>query len=158
MRTILLSIAIVLGTVMLANAQKIESKKVFGGYQYTYNGETMNFNELKAIMKPVPKAYGQVKKARTKNTISAIIGSLGGGLIGYPLGQSLAGGDANWTLAGIGAGLVVVGIPISSSANKNAQKAVELYNSSVEEGTSTKIVTQIKIIGNREGIGLTMTF
>ena len=61
-------------------------------------------------------------------------------------------------LAGIGAGLVVVGIPISSSANKNAQKAVELYNSSLEEGTSTKIVTQIKIIGNREGVGLSISF
>ena len=106
----------------------------------------------------MPGAYEFIKKAKTKNAISTIIGSLGGGLIGYPLGQSLASGDANWTLAGIGAGLVVVGIPISSRANKNAQKAVELYNSSMEEGTSTKTVTQFKIIGNREGIGLSMTF
>ncbi|MBK8636390.1 MAG: hypothetical protein IPN72_23720 [Saprospiraceae bacterium] len=36
-------------------------------------------------------------------------------MIGYPLGALIRGGEPNWALAGVGAGLVVVSIPIASS-------------------------------------------
>ncbi len=36
-----------------------------------------------------------------------------------PIETALGNGKANWTLAGIGAGLATISIPISAKANKN---------------------------------------
>lgn len=53
-----------------------------------------------------------------------------GFLIGWPIGTAIGGGDPNWLLAGIGAGILIVAIPVSKAATTNALKAVEIYNSS----------------------------
>ena len=41
---------------------------------------------------------------------SYVFGFSGGALIGWPLGTAIAGGDPVWYLAGIGAGLIGVGV------------------------------------------------
>ena len=37
--------------------------------------------------------------------------------VGHSIGTAIGGGDPEWALAGVGAGLIAVAIPISSSAN-----------------------------------------
>lgn len=77
-------------------------------------------------------------------------------MIGWPIGASIGGGDANWALAGIGAGLVFMGILISMAANKNVKKAVDAYNSSF---TSTdKFKPELEIFANENGVVLSMSF
>lgn len=79
-------------------------------------------------------------------------------MVGSFIGTAIGGGDANWTLAGIGAGLVILGIPISSSANKKTKQAVELYNSSLNSTSFYETKPTLKIIANGNGIGLSMNF
>ncbi|WP_111310072.1 hypothetical protein [Confluentibacter sediminis] len=102
-----------------------EVKKVFGGYKYSQNGENLRMGELVKIMEPNPQAFELIKKAQSNNTITYILVITSGGLIGWQTGTNSAGGDANWTLAGIGAGLIAIGIPISLSVDKKKKQAVE---------------------------------
>ncbi|CAA0234271.1 hypothetical protein [Tenacibaculum maritimum] len=158
MKKTILVFILTLTTITICNAQKIEMKKVFGGYQYTQNGNRMTMGKLVKVMKSNSEALKFMKKAKSNNVLASILGGAGGALIGFPIGTAIGGGDANWTLAGIGAGLVAIGIPISSGANKNAKKAVELYNASLNSASFYKFKPEFKIVANGNGIGLSMNF
>src|SRR5687767_14455603 len=86
----------------------IKMKKVFGGYQFLQNERKLTMSQLVKIMQPNEQAYKQIKSAQSNKTFADIIGGIGGFLIGWPLGTAIGGGDPNWTMAGIGAGLVVI--------------------------------------------------
>ncbi|QDH80704.1 hypothetical protein FKX85_17315 [Echinicola soli] len=156
MKKAMLTLVIVLSVSVLCCAQRIESHKVFGGYQYTQNGQHISFKHMTKAMESNPRAFDLIKKARTSNTFASIVGFAGGALIGWPIGAALGGGEPNWALAGIGAGLIVVTIPISSSANKKTHQAVDIYNSAFNSGTSFK--PELNFITNQNGIGLAMVF
>ena len=141
-----------------ANAQKIDTEKVFGGYKYTYNDELMSIGDLATIIEANTDAFKLIKKGRANRSLSGALGFVGGGLIGWPLGTSIAGGETNWAMAGIGAGLIIVAIPISSNSNKKINQAVELYNASLNATSNTYFKPEFKIIANGSGFGLTMNF
>ena len=158
MRKKILMLTLALATITLCNAQKIEVKKVFGGYKYMQNEKPMSMRGLIKAMELNADAYQLIKKASTNNTLANILGGAGGALIGFPIGTSLGGGDANWALAGIGAGLIVVSIPISSSLHKNAKQAVDIYNASLNETSFYHFKPKFNMIANQHGIGLSMNF
>jgi len=135
----------------------ISMKKVFGGYRF-YQGEQMlNMNQLVNTMKPNDQAYRQIKSAQASFTLAAIMSGVGGFMVGWPIGTALGGGEPNWTLAGVGAGLIVVSIPISQSFNKKAKQAVELYNAGLQTSSFwDKNELNFSLTGN--GIGLTLKF
>lgn len=135
----------------------ISMEKVFGGYQFTQNGKRLNFSQLSGIMKSNEVAYKEIKAAQSNNTIASVFGGAGGFLLGYPLGTALGGGEPNWTMAALGAGLIIIAIPISLNANERAKNAVEVYNSSLTS-SSSKVKTDIKIAFTGNGIGLTVKF
>ena len=149
-----------LATITISSAQKIEMKKIFGGYQYTQYGNIMTMSKLVKSMESNSDALKFIKKAKSNNVLALVLGGAGGGLIGFPIGTAIGGGKANWTLAGIGAGLVAIAIPISSGVNKNAKKAVELYNSSLflNPTSYSEFKPKFEIITNGKGIGLSMIF
>ncbi|UKM65535.1 hypothetical protein GSB9_02105 [Flavobacteriaceae bacterium GSB9] len=158
MRKIILSLTIVLGIATFCNAQNIEMEKVFGGYKYTQNGRLMKMKDLVKTMKSNEQAFDFIKKAQTNYTIASIFGGAGGFLVGWPLGTAISGGDANWALAGVGAGLIAIAIPFSSGANKNAKQAVELYNTSLKSTSFYEFKPEFNVIANGNGIGLSMHF
>jgi hypothetical protein len=56
----------------------------------------------------------------------------GGALVGWPIGQALAGEDKPlWVLAGAGGGLIAVSIPFSVAASNNLVNAVDAHNAGV---------------------------
>ncbi|MEP3838675.1 MAG: hypothetical protein ABJM36_13565 [Algibacter sp.] len=158
MKKYLIILVITLTCASFVNAQKIDTEKVFGGYKYTYNNELISIGDLASIIESNTDAYKLIKTGRTNRSISGVLGFVGGGLIGWPLGNALGGGEVNWTLAGIGAGLVIVAIPISSSSNKKINQAVELYNASINTTSYTTFKPEFKIISNGRGFGLAMNF
>ncbi len=158
MKKIVLTLIFAAVLITISSAQQIETKKVFGGYQYTQNGDRMTMGDLVKVMESNSEALAHMKKAKSNNVLASILGGAGGALIGFPIGTAIGGGEANWALAGIGSGLVIIGIPISSNVNKNAKKAVELYNASLNNTAQNYFNPEFKIIGNRNGIGLSMNF
>ncbi|MGG8495594.1 hypothetical protein ACQY1Q_04190 [Tenacibaculum sp. TC6] len=158
MKKIIYTLVFVFTSITFCNAQKIETEKIFGGYRYTQNGKTLTMNNLTVLMQSNKQALELLKKAKTNNTLAYILGGAGGILIGIPLGQSIGGGEANWTLAAVGAGIIVTAIPIASSANKKTKQAIELYNSSLQSTSSFNFKPEFTIIANGNGIGISMHF
>jgi outer membrane lipoprotein SlyB len=158
MKNTILTLILALTTITICNAQKIEITKVFGGYHYTQNGNKMTMSKLVKVMESNSDALKFIKKAKSNNVLATILGGAGGALIGFPIGTAIGGGDANWTLAGIGVGLVAIGIPISSGVNKNTKKAIDLYNSSLNSTSYFEFKPEFKIVANGNGIGLSMNF
>jgi len=114
-------------------------------------------NQLVNTMKPNDQAYQQIKSAQSSYTLATIIGGVGGFMVGWPIGTALGGGEPNWTMAGIGAGLIVVSIPITQSFNKKAKQAVETYNGGLRTSSFwDKNELKLSMTGN--GIGLTLNF
>lgn len=115
----------------MANAQKIEMEKVFGGYQFKQEGKTLLLKDMQEIMKENKEAFELVQSAKSNQTWALILGTAGGALVGFPIGTAIGGGDPEWALAGAGAALIVATIPIVKGFNRKTKKAVELYNDGI---------------------------
>jgi hypothetical protein len=100
-----------------------------GSVQYKYKGENLTYDRMKFIVQNNAVASNYLQKAHSSSGLLGVMGYAAGFLIGYPLGTLIGGGTPNWALAGIGCGILLVAIPISSSANNNVRKAVSTFNS-----------------------------
>ncbi|WP_026755282.1 hypothetical protein [Sediminibacter sp. Hel_I_10] len=150
------SILIALLFINVSFAQEITLDKNVFGYKFEQNGEQLSWKELINKTESNVEANLFLKEARTNNTISKVLAFVGGGLIGIPIGQSIAGDDANWTLAYVGGGIAIMSFPIASKASKDAKQGIELYNASLN--TTAAFSPEFKIIASGNGIGLSMNF
>jgi len=123
-------------TLTAVNAQKIEMKKVFGGYTFSQNDKMLTLNQMQEVVKDNKQAFELVKSAKTNQTWGMVLGASGGALVGYPIGTAIGGGDPKWALAGVGAALIVATIPIIKGFNRKTKEAVELYNADMPNKTS----------------------
>lgn len=162
MRSFFVVLVFILFSAKLSQAQYIEVDRVFGGYKYTQNGKQLNLKNLSNAVKGNPEAYKLVNTARTSNGISTFFGAVGGGLIGWQTGKAITGGDfekEDWIMLGIGVGFISVGVPFAFSANKKANKAVEIYNMAVDEkAVGTKSIPELELFAGSNRLGLIMRF
>jgi hypothetical protein len=153
----LLILVLVLTASMSLNAQKIEMTKVFGGYTFKQDGKNLLLKDMQEIMKDNKEAFDLVQSAKSNQTWSMVLGGIGGGLIGFPIGTAIGGGDPEWALLGAGAAILVATIPIVKGFNRKTSKAVQLYNDGItSNGYKFNPTLDLNLKGN--GIGLTMSF
>lgn len=158
-----IAIAVFLLTVTFAytfgqsSTDSISIKKVFGGYQYYQNDQRLNMNQLVEVMILNEQAFKQIKEAQSTYTIVTIMSAAGGFMIGWPIGAALAGGEPNWTMAGIGAGIIAVSIPISQKFYKQANNAVGTFNTGFRN-SSFWDKSELKLSMNGNGVGLVLIF
>ena len=163
MRTIILFF-LVFGVIVIsensANAQTqtdsiiIENNRIF-----KQNDIALAPRQLMKITKNNAQAYEEMKKAKANSDFSVVLGAAGGFLIGWPLGTALGGGEPQWYLAGIGAGLLFLTIPLANGYKKHARNAVDIYNSGLGELPDTaqrKVKFDLGITSN--GLGLVLQF
>lgn len=129
--------------------------KKFMGIRFVQHDEILAFNQLPELMQDNQAAFEKIRKAKGNNTAASIISGVGGFLIGLNLGTALIGGDPNWTYSGIGAGLIVVSIPFSTKARRQALEAVDLYNADLS-ARRPGVQFYAGVTGN--GIGIRMAF
>lgn len=129
-----------------------------GGGLIVKQGEReLNQGELFDTLNEDPESARYVGRYKTKNVAGAILGGIGGGLIGFPLGQALGGGDPLWVLAIAGAGVIAVAIPIGISAGKDIRKGMDVYNENLN--TSAFVPNPVlQFGGQRHGVGLSLKF
>ncbi len=108
-------------------------------------------------MKNDQEAYALAKSAKSNYIASQVVGGIGGFVVGWNLGTAIGGGKPNWTIAGMGAALIIVSIPITSNSIKKMKKAVDHYNSSLTS-TVYHFRPTYSIVSNGNGIGLSMSF
>ncbi len=135
----------------------ISMKKAFGNTLFYQGGTRLNMKQLVYAMEPNKEAYFQIKTAQSTYTVVSIIEFAGGFMIGWPLGMAMAGKDPDWTMAGIGAGLVVVSIPIRQKFNKQANLAIDTYNGG-NQSISFWDKSELRLSMTGNGIGFTLRF
>jgi len=140
-----------------AVTDSITAKKVFGGYEYYRGFRRLNVYQLAKAMKPNELAYEQIKKAQTSYAAALVFSYAGGFMIGYPVGTAIAGGEPNWALAGIGAGLIVVAIPLNRSFDKKARQAIDTFNEGLESDSFWDR-SELKLSMTENGLGLILSF
>lgn len=110
------------------------------GEVYYYQGKRVNPNKMLEVMNANPEAYALMKKAQTNYSVGNVFGFAGGFCLGYGLVSLITGDDTDWTLLGVGAGLIGISIPFSVAYSKNAKEAVRLYNSGLIKSPPPKRV------------------
>lgn len=138
-------------------AELITIKKTFGGYSFYQGASRLTMNQLVTTMQPNEHAYKEIKAAQSTYTMAAIFAGAGGFLVGWPIGSAIGGGEPNWTLAAIGAGLIVISIPISQKFNKQAHNAVDTYNMGLYT-SSVQYKRELRISTTPNGLGLLFRF
>lgn len=73
MKITILLITLTLATITLCNAQKIEIKKVFGGYKYMQNEKPMSIRGLINAMEANADVTQLISKARTSTNFRRTI-------------------------------------------------------------------------------------
>lgn len=126
------------------------------GTVFTQYGKVLKVNQLLDITKSNPEAYAKMKIAKTNNGAATVFAIAGGFLIGWPLGTAMGGGEPNWVLAGVGAGLVAICIPFSIGYTKNAKEAVRIYNSGLPAAEPRKVSLNFGV--SNHGVGIRVNF
>ena len=134
----------------------IEVEKSGGGMIFKQNGINLPFSKLLLITKPIPEAYHEMKIARINYDITFLFAFSGGYLIGYNLTSGIGLGRFNWAQAGVGVGLIAIGVPFSHAYYLHVRKAVRLYNNAISQNGLSKIDFKIGFTCN--GIGIKMSF
>ena len=159
MKTLTLSTLFVLlfSFSVLAQNDRILIIPSAGGVRFEQNGIPQSTKSLLSIMESNPEAHEYMTKAHANNSLGNVLSYAGGAFIGYPIGTYLGGGEPNWVLAGVGAGILLIAFPVMSSAKENAIKAVEIYNSGLLSYRG-KYPVNYKIGFTSSGFGFQMTF
>lgn len=134
------------------NNQPLTFKSGFLGWQFKRGEEKLKPGEVADILKVNPKAARIFSSGRSNYTISTILGTVGGFMLGYTLGSMLGSDKPNWTVGGIGGGLIVASLPISISATNKVKKAIELYNEGSKTGYINRPAWQLIFNGNKFGV------
>jgi hypothetical protein len=119
-----------------ASAQNLEEivvvRKSFG-HVYFLSGRQLSKAELLYVLDSHSDARNELRKGYRNKLPAAILSYAGGFLIGYPIGNKIAGGDPNWEMGGIGAGLLGLSLPFTVAINKRELRAVSLYNAGLHQ-------------------------
>ena len=163
MKTIILIIlvfgVIVISSISASAQNQTDSIIIENNNKFKQNDMALSPRQLMEITKSNTKAYEEMKQAKSNSDFSVILGAAGGFLIGWPLGTAIGGGEPQWYLAGIGAGLLVLTIPLVSGYKKHARNAVDIYNmglGEVPKKAQRKVKFDLGITSN--GLGLMLQF
>lgn len=111
----------------------IERRRAVLGHSYLQGGREIDRADMIAKLEKVPRSADALDGYEPSNSLSLIGAGAGGALIGWPLGAAAVGNpDPPWVLAAIGAGFVVVAVPLALSAEATLGGAVDEYNASLK--------------------------
>ena len=142
------------------NNDPLSTKKSWGSTKIYQNGDKYSHGKILDVMDEKSESYAVLKKASNANFGAGILGGIGGFIIGYQLGASSSGpsGEINTKNILLGAGFIVASIPLSQSYTKNTQKAVTLFNDSLNDIKPTANNYQTSLNLGPGGINFRITF
>ena len=158
-RIVLLTlIGLFITTTHQAQEQEIEMKINFWGYRFIKVGERLNWKELEEATTAVENANLLIKQARNRRTTSIIMSVIGGGLLGYSIGQNGTKDDPDYTLAYVGGAISAASLGYSISTFNKVNKGVDMYNLAINKTAHYQFQPELYLSTNSNGIGLSLRF
>ena len=129
-KLVFLIVILFYGTIVVqAQTDTITIQDKWYGTSFKKDGKPLPLKKLELLLKNDAIASEQFKKGKGANTVGVVLGSAGGFLVGYTIGEALGGGPAiNPAVIALGAGLIGLSIPFTNSSCKKFKAAVETYN------------------------------
>ncbi len=96
----------------------------------------LSTKQVGTLMYQHQQAYEEFKKARSRATISSVMGFTGAAMVAIPLVTEAFGEKGDWGLAGGGAALLVGSFLFNRWFKARAVYAVDLYNAGLPQKSS----------------------
>jgi hypothetical protein len=109
--------------------RSIEVTRSFFGPRYMQDGKAVADAHMIEWLEKEPEAAPYVSRSQTLALTAGLLSAAGGALIGWPLGQEMAGErEPLWPLAGAGAAAFALSIPLMIWGVSSMDSAVEAHN------------------------------
>lgn len=105
------------------------------GTKYYQNDYQLNINELFWVTKYTP----EMDDAKRTYRMGVLLSSIGGFLIGYPIGQYIGGDEAPiWEMGLVGVGITAISMPIFTNSKQKALKGIKAFNKKIKQKKALK--------------------
>jgi len=109
-------------------------------------------NSISLLPPPATPPYNNYRNDVDAAGVGAyVLGAIGAGLMFYPVGVMLTGGQPNWLISLAGVGVIGLAIPLTILSNNHEKESW-----SAMEYKPRK--TELKLVANNQGIGLAVGF
>lgn len=151
---------ILLVNTTLLSQHKFLVKKSSWSTKFYINGNEISKERGEAIIAKDIQAFKLYKSSMKNFSTGNVLGFIGGGLIGWPIGTALGGGEPKWGLAAVGAGLTILSFPIYSNAKKKLNQSMDILNEKQIDLSFINCQSSIRIefLTSPEKISLLMSF
>jgi hypothetical protein len=120
-----------------ATGQKLTLYKTFGNVIYELDDSVqLSMKQAATLIYQNQQAYKEFKKARSRATISSVMGFTGATMVAIPLATLAFGERSDWGFAGGGAALLVGSVFFNRWFKARAVYAVDIYNEHLPQKTS----------------------
>lgn len=153
MKKLLLTLVLLFSIASFAQEITLERGK------YYVNGSQISTRETKKLLETNYKALRRFESGLSKESSGGFLIGLGGALVITDLVVGLV-SDVNYPTAAtyIGAGALVIAIPVMSGKNKKIKEGIDLYNSGLKNVGSIDSDFEVNFIGNQRGYGIQIRF
>lgn len=136
----------------------IERRTVMLSNQYFILGEPVRQRDVIKLMKPYNDAYKEIKASRRWRFFAGLTAGIGLGIIAGELISAEDNEGFSFGVAGIGAGVFLLAVPLSIKADRKADKAIDLYNTRQSMLGDNKDRVKLGLALDEKGIGLRLKF
>jgi hypothetical protein len=153
MKKLLLTLVLLFSIASFAQEITLERGK------YYVNGSQISTRETKKLLETNYKALRRFESGLSKESTGGFLIGFGGALVITDLVVGLV-SDVHYPTAAtyIGAGALVIAIPVLSGKNKKIKEGIDLYNSGLKNAGSIDADFEVNFIGNQRGYGIQIRF
>ena len=153
MKKILLTFVLLLSVLSFSQEINLERGK------YYVNGSQISTRETKQLLASNAEALSKFKSGLGKESAGGFHIGFGGALVITDMVVGLV-SDVKYPTAAtyIGAGALIIAIPVLSGKNKKIKEGIDLYNSGLKNLGETNSNFEVNLIGNQRGYGIQIRF
>lgn len=147
---------LIMFNISFLNGQEIKIHRFQGGYKYTQNKNVLKLKNLAFAVNANEEASNLAVSAKAYADLSFGIAFIGGAFVGAPIGKAMAGGDPKWISAGIGGGLILMGLQGYKISGDKAKAAIDIHNNNLSYQPSYS--PEIHLTVTASGLGFVIEF
>jgi hypothetical protein len=146
-------------TSTIAGTDTIRIKRSFWGAGYYYKSkEPLTLSRVWKLTKTTDSGRHFVYKAKVENIIGNALGFAGGIIVGWQMSKYFYSVEPDWTIVGLGGGLVALSLPFNIASFANTRKSVQYYNKHIQSTGTASVKPSLHLGYSGNSVGLALRF